>query len=59
MQNKNIKFATQFHAEAIIYIMEVGVGAFLHISVYIALWFLVDASELRNFKNVQSKIKAM
>jgi len=37
MQNKNLKFVAQFHAEAIIYIMEVGVGAFLHISVYIAL----------------------
>ena len=51
MLGKVVIFAPQFRAEAIIHIMEVGVGAFIYISVYMTLWFLVDVSELRNFLN--------
>ena len=37
MLGKVVIFAPQFRAEAIIYIMEVGVGAFIYISVYMTL----------------------
>ena len=37
MLGKVVIFAPQFRVEAIIYIMEVGVGAFIYISVYMTL----------------------
>ena len=37
MLGKVVIFALQFRAEAIIHIMEVGVGAFIYISVYMTL----------------------